>query len=351
MRQHQDPDDFHDEDLDGENLDDEFGRRVYQGTGLTVQALTAEELQRFLDAHAGQPARLLGSGWAALDQPGHPLEGPRTPPAAAVAAMPAEVTGSHGSPGRSAMVEYRRRRVLELASWTRSLAWRVPLVAAAGLAADVLADQSGLPQAGLAGLAVAALVGWRLRFRPSEQARTWRRGAHGERRTARLLDRLTRDGYVVFHDLAVPGSPANVDHLVIGPTGVFVIDSKQWTGSVHQGADGLAWCNHYPLDRVLETVCWEAQQVSRVVGSRAAALLCVHGAQVHGGGLHAQGVAIVPAHLLRSAIGYDRVLSNADVTLLATTALTSLRTAPDRTQPASATGQRRAGWPTVLRRR
>jgi hypothetical protein len=71
----------------------------------------------------------------------------------------------------------------------------------------------GLPRAGLVGLAAAALVSWRLRFRPSEQARTWQRGAHGERRTARLLDRLTCDGYVAFHDLAIPGSPANIDHL------------------------------------------------------------------------------------------------------------------------------------------
>jgi hypothetical protein len=328
MRQHHDPDDFHDEDLDGENLDDEFGRPVYQGTGLTVRALNAEELQRFLDAHAGQPAQLLGSGWTALDPPGHPLGGPRTPPAPTLPVVPAEpVTGSLGSPGRSALAACRRRRALELAGWTRSLTWRVPLVAAAGLAADVLAARAGLPRAGLAGLAVAALVGWRLRFRPSEQARTWQRGAHGERRTGRLLDRLTRDGFVVFHDPAAPGSPANVDHLVIGPTGLFVIDSKQWTGSVHQGADGLVWHNHYPLDRTLETVGWEAQQVSRVLGSRAAALLCVHGAQVHGGGLHAQGVAVVPAHLLRSALGYDRVLSDADVALLAATAWTSLRPA------------------------
>jgi hypothetical protein len=327
MRQHQDPDDFHHEDLDGEKLDDEFGRSVYQGTGLSVRALTAAQLQRFLDIHAGQPAQLLGGGWAALDPPDHPHWGPRTPPPA-TPPVPAEpVTGSHGSPGRSALAQYRRRRALELAAWARSLAWRVPLVAAAGLAADVLAAQAGLPQAGLAGLAVAALVSWRLRFRPSEQARSWQRGAHGERHTARLLDRLTRDGYVVFHDLAVPDSDANVDHLVIGPPGLFVIDSKQWTGSVHQGADGLAWHNHYPLDRTLEVVRWEAQQVSRVLGSRAAALLCVHGAHVHGGGLHAQGVAIVPAHLLRSALGYDRVLSDADVALLATTALTSLRPA------------------------
>ena len=73
----------------------------------------------------------------------------------------------------------------------------------------MLAAQVGLPQAGLVGLAVAAVVGWRLRFRPSEQARTWQRGAAGERHTARLLGQLARDGNVVLHDLAVPGSPAN----------------------------------------------------------------------------------------------------------------------------------------------
>jgi hypothetical protein len=35
-------------------------------------------------------------------------------------------------------------------------------------------------------------------------------------------------------------------------------------------------------------------------------------------------VAIVPAHLLRSALGYDPMLSDADVDLLATTVWTSL---------------------------
>jgi hypothetical protein len=319
MRQHPDPDDYEDEDLE------EFGTPVYQGTGLSVRALTAEELQRFLDAHAGEPAELLGRGWSALDPPGDPSGVPRTPPAAALRVVPAEVTGS---PGRSALAAYRRRRARELAAWTRSLAWRAPLVAAAGLAGQVLATEAGLPRAGLVGLAVAAVVGWRLRFRPSEQARTWQRGAAGERHTARRLRRLHRDGYVVFHDLAVPGNTsANVDHLVIGPTGVFVIDSKQWTGSVHQGADGLVWHNHYPLDRTLETVRWEAQAIGCLLGTRAAALLCVHGAHVQGGGVDVQGIAIVPAARLRDALGHDRVLSDADVELLATTAWASLRPA------------------------
>jgi hypothetical protein len=322
MRQHPDPDPNEGEDPE------ELGTPVYQGTGLSVRALTAEQLQRFLDAHADQATQLVGSGWAALDPPGQPTGGPRMPPTATQPVVPAgPPAGSLGSPGRSARTAYRRRRALELAAWTRSLAWRGPLVAATGLAAQVLATQARLPRAGLAGLAVAVLVGWRLRFRPSEQARTWQRGAHGERRTARLLDRLTRDGFVVFHDLAVPDSPANVDHLVIGPSGVFVIDSKQWTGSVHQTGDGLVWHNNYPLDRTLETIRWEAETLGRLLGTRTAALLCIHGAHVQDGGLHAQGVAIVPAHLLRSALGYDRVLSDADLDLLATTAWTSLRPA------------------------
>ena len=321
MGQHYDPDD-----LDHQDLDD-LGRPVYHGDGLSVRELSAEELQRFLDAQAGQPAQRLGSGWATLNPSGHPEGVPRTPRAGTAAAPAEPITGSHGRPGRSALLEYRRRRALERAAWTRSLAWRAPLIGAAGITAHVLAAQAGLPRAGLAGLAAAVLVGWRLRFRPSEQARTWRRGGQGERHTARLLHRLTRDGYVVFHDLAVPGSDANVDHLVIGRSGVFVIDTKQWAGEVRQGADGLVWHNHYRLDRTLETVRREAERVGRLLSTRAAALLCVHGAHIQGGGLDTQGVAIVPAQLLRSALGDDPVLSDADVELLATAARRTLRPA------------------------
>jgi hypothetical protein len=330
MRQAQHPDDYEREDLDSYDGDEEdlegLGTPVYQGSGLSVRALTAEEFQRFLDAHQGQPAELLGSGWAALDPSGHPLGVPRTPQAATPPAEPP--SGSIGSPGRSALAAYRRRRGEELAGWTRSLAWRAPLVAAAGLVSHTVAAQAGLRYAGLVGLAAAALVAWRLRFRPSEQARTWRRGAHGERQTARLLDRLTRGGYVVFHDLAVPGNTsANVDHLVIGPSGVFVIDSKLWSGQVHQSSDGLIWHNHYRLDRTLASLRWQALTLGRLLGVPVAPLVCVHGAHVQGGGLHAQGVAIVPATLLRSALGCERVLPEADVELLAATARIRLRQA------------------------
>jgi hypothetical protein len=332
MRQH--PDDPGSDGYEDEDDLEALGTPIYQGSGLSVRALTAEQLQRFLDAHAGQPAQRLGSGWAALDPSARPRWGPRTPPAAEPGPpepqppVPAQQpTGCLGRPGRSALAQYRRRRAAELAAWTRSLAWRAPLAIAAGLVVGALAGQAGVPGAGLAGLAVAALMAWRLRFCPSEQARAWRRGAAGERQTARLLDRLHRDGYQVLHDLAMPGSPANLDHLVVGPSGLFVIDSKQWTGQVHQSADGLIWYNRYRLDRTLATVRWQALTLGHLFGVPVAPLICVHGAHVQGGGLRAQGVAIVPATLLRSALGHEQLLSEVEVERYAAAARMRLRPA------------------------
>jgi hypothetical protein len=54
------------------------------------------------------------------------------------------------------------------------------------------------------GVLAAVAAGWGLRFRPSTDAVAWRRGAAGERRTARLLDPLARHGRTVLHDLAIP---------------------------------------------------------------------------------------------------------------------------------------------------
>jgi hypothetical protein len=121
------------------------------------------------------------------------------------------VRASVGRPGASAHAEYRRRRALELAAWTPSLTWRIGAVLAVGLAAWLLTTQAVPHLAALAGITVAAGLAWRLRLRSSPDALAWRRGATGERRTARLLAPLERRGWAVLHDLAIPGSPANID--------------------------------------------------------------------------------------------------------------------------------------------
>ena len=61
----------------------------------------------------------------------------------------------------------------------------------------------------------------------------WEAGAAGERATGEVLAELQAAGWFVLHDLAWPGrQKANIDHLVVGPGGIFVIDTKNWSGSV-----------------------------------------------------------------------------------------------------------------------
>jgi hypothetical protein len=58
----------------------------------------------------------------------------------------------------------------------------------------------------------------------------WQQGAFGEQATGKQLKKLEREGWVVLHDL--PRGMGNVDHVVVGPGGVFVLDSKRTDGRV-----------------------------------------------------------------------------------------------------------------------
>jgi hypothetical protein len=58
----------------------------------------------------------------------------------------------------------------------------------------------------------------------------WRDGADGEKWTEKRLQPLEREGWVVSHDLEAKFG--NVDHFVVGPAGVFLLDSKNWSGAV-----------------------------------------------------------------------------------------------------------------------
>ena len=64
----------------------------------------------------------------------------------------------------------------------------------------------------------------------------WAIGAKGERVTEAALDRLPV-GFIQLHDRRIPGSRANIDHIVIGPTGVFVVESKRMRGKLRVRGD------------------------------------------------------------------------------------------------------------------
>jgi hypothetical protein len=283
-----------------------------QQPGISIRPLSHAELKAIIAelqaADPDQPAQAVLGHWLP------------TPPPAAPTALPAQ--SRVGRPGGSAEAEYRRRRAVERAAWTRTLPWRLVGILAAGISAGLLAAQVIPRLAGVAGLLVVAGLGWWLRLRVSPDTSAWRRGAAGERRTARLLDRLERHGWVVLHDLAVPGSPANIDHLAIGPGGVVAIDSKQYRGRLQLDPHGVLWHDHYPLVSALRAARWEADQADQVLGVAdvdVAAVVAVHGTSVPWGLLQADGVTIVPAQrvpdllqALPAILGPERVAWLAD---------------------------------------
>jgi hypothetical protein len=216
------------------------------------------------------------------------------------------VRASVGQPGGSAQATWWRLRAAEWAAWTRTLPWRVAATlgvgAGGGVLGSLLAPRLGLVLGGLA----AVVAGWGLRFQPSLDAVAWRRGAAGERRTARLLDPLERQGWAVLHDLAVPGSQANLDHLVIGPGGVFVIDSKQYRGRLQLDPSGRLWHGRYPLAPTLRAVSFEADRAAQVLPNPGVVvvvpIVAVHGARVPWGKVVVEGVPVVPARRLPSML-------------------------------------------------
>jgi hypothetical protein len=213
----------------------------------SVRPLSQADLQAILAHLEDDPDQLLAG--TSVDRP----------------VVAVRVRASVGCPGASAQAAWRRARAAEWAAWMRTLPWRLAAAlgigAGGGLLGSLIAPRLGLVAGGLA----AAAAGWGLRFRPSLDAVAWRRGAAGERRTARLLGPLERHGWVVLHDLAVPGSRANIDHLVIGPAGVFVIDSKQYRGRLRLDASGRLWHGRYPLAPTLQAVEFEADQAAQIL--------------------------------------------------------------------------------------
>jgi hypothetical protein len=60
--------------------------------------------------------------------------------------------------------------------------------------------------------------------------RAWHRGAVGEERLGARLEGLVSSTVRVLHDRRVPRSRANIDHIVVCPSGVFVVDAKRYAG-------------------------------------------------------------------------------------------------------------------------
>src|SRR5207247_505696 len=72
--------------------------------------------------------------------------------------------------------------------------------------------------------AAAAIWYWRL----FSIARRFNRGERGERHVADVLEELRSEGYKPIHDIV--GNGFNIDHVIVGPAGVFAVETKYRSG-------------------------------------------------------------------------------------------------------------------------
>ena len=165
------------------------------------------------------------------------------------------------------MAEYLRRRQLYAAERgdrkRRAIVTAVACAVGAGLLAALLGLLFDLATGALIRfvvlvVAIVLAVAAARFFRIPPEIQAWRADAEAERRTARALDRLSRAGYTVLHDRQLADSAGNIDHLVIGPSGAWVIESDAHQGPLRQNSAGV-WAGKVPLRAMLGLVAWTGE--------------------------------------------------------------------------------------------
>lgn len=74
-----------------------------------------------------------------------------------------------------------------------------------------------------------------------QSVRAWHQGAVGERYVAQRLQELVGDQVIMLHDRKVPGTRANIDHIVISANGVWIVDSKRYLEQTVDFRDVGGW--------------------------------------------------------------------------------------------------------------
>ena len=117
---------------------------------------------------------------------------------------------------------------------------------------------------------------------------SFRKGATGEAIVGHILDNFP-DDYVVIHGLTTPHG--DLDHVVVGPTGVYIIDAKNWKGVVAADGKGDLLLNGRPTEKpTIKPFLARIMDVREKVET-----LCAGGAAVRSGLPWFKGVLAFPS--------------------------------------------------------
>lgn len=162
-------------------------------------------------------------------------------------------------------------------------------------------------------LLIMLYVIWRSRrlFTTARTLWSYRLGFDGERVVGEELNQLMLAGYRVFHDF--PCDTFNIDHIIVGPSGVYAVETKTRRKPADENGKKLAWSVTYdgrqlhfpgslPDARWPEQAMRSAQHLSKWLSSAT------------GEPISAFPVLVIPGWLIeRKAVGVTRVLNEKEV--------------------------------------
>jgi hypothetical protein len=224
-------------------------------------------------------------------------EPPRNPPAVPVAGRAQPFVPSPGL-GRTGALSTDPR----IPAWIR----RAILALVAGVVVTIFAGWRW----GLSAAAVVAIVDTIYQSKAMSPIPADARASSAQRRTRHRLGLLRTAGYVALHNRAIPGSDSVIDHLLIGPAGVFAIDSERWDRRLPvrtTGATGTGVLYHGPFSQSprLAHARWEASRAAALIGAGlrqeivVSPIMVIYGPTIPWGVANLRGVAVFGGRRVR----------------------------------------------------
>lgn len=230
-----------------------------------VEPAGSAEAPDALEAPEADPGDLPLWDWAPAEQPelddpaDQPAAGPADPPRREwkPVVTPVEEAGRTARPG----IGQRRGDLSHLSRNPRMRSWQLRAVVAVVV---LVAFSLWLSwEVGLTLAIVVVIADTIIRSRRGH-AGAKARLTVAQRRTRRQLAKLGRAGYRAMHASPIPESEEQIDHLVVGPAGVFAIDSEAWDKHLVVRAKKGTQLWHGPFSKKdrLEHAQWEARRAA-----------------------------------------------------------------------------------------
>ena len=137
------------------------------------------------------------------------------------------------------------------------------------------------------------------------------KGARGEEVVARQLA-LLPPSFRVFHGLSLQGSRLSgtfdFDHIVVGPAGVFVVETKNWSGTITLEQGRVYYDGQEPTRSPIEQVKGAASDLQRALADACSSsvtvqpVLCFAGGNIAGGIMGTSGVIVCGVSSLKEAV-------------------------------------------------